>query len=705
MPHAFSTLSDLNSEYLLANQGKLGFVLLRLAPSTGSFDRSGDAIDTLRRVIADTRGRHPETQIGLTGLPIMENDEMRSSQNSMIYASLVSFVGVALLFVAGFGGVRHALLANVVLIIGTAWAFGYATLSVGHLNILSVTFTVTLVGIGIDYGVYYVARYLQHRREGEECQAALMKTSRGAGPAILTGAMTTAISFFAAGFTNFTGVAELGIIAGGGILLCAVAQLGILPAALLLVDRSSLGKKMPKPLGVHKWIAPAMWFPRLTVGLCLAATVFCAVGLHKLWYDNNLLNMQAVGLESVELERRLLSECNQSVWYALSISDSRDELLQRKAEFLKLPSVERTEEIVSMLPADHEIKRPIIERIQARLANLPERPPIIQVDRPEKLGQVLGGVQMLLERATPDQRAARQLEVMRDALRRMPLADCYAAISRFQQAMAGDLLSRLYMLRSVANPDPPQLTDLPASLVNRFVGTHGRYLLKIYGRGNIWDTESLSKFVQDVRSVDRQVTGNPLQAYEASLEMKQSYQEASLYSFLVIVGVLMFELRSWKYCLLASLPLGIGLLQTFGLLGLLDIPLNPANLIALPLILGIGIDYGIHIVHEFREQHGPYQMSPGTAIAVVVDGLTTIMGFGSLMIASHQGLQSLGRVLTLGITCCMLSSMIFLPGLLRWITRNRPVETPADLRSGERSAMTTPRPAAAPAVVPGRAAA
>src|SRR4029079_15804265 len=201
MPHAFSTLSELNSEYLLANQGKLGFVLLRIAPSEGSFDRGGDAIDPRRRLIVDTHARHPETQIGLTGLPIMENDEMRSSQNSMIYSSLVSFIGVAILFVAGFGGIRHALLANLVLIIGTAWAFGYATLAVGHLNILSVTFTVTLVGIGIDYGVYYVARYLQHRRDGHECRDALLKTSRGAGPAILTGAMTTAISFFAAGFT------------------------------------------------------------------------------------------------------------------------------------------------------------------------------------------------------------------------------------------------------------------------------------------------------------------------------------------------------------------------------------------------------------------------------------------------------------------------------------------------------------------------
>jgi predicted RND superfamily exporter protein len=233
------------------------------------------------------------------------------------------------------------------------------------------------------------------------------------------------------------------------------------------------------------------------------------------------------------------------------------------------------------------------------------------------------------------------------------------------------------VLKTIANPEPPVLTDLPASLVDRFVGQNGRHLLKIYGKGNIWDAEALEHFVHDVRSVDPHVTGNPLQAHEASLEMKQSYQEAAIYSMLVIIGVMVLDLRSLRYSLIAALPLGIGVLQTFGMLGLLNIPLNPANLIGLPLILGIGVDYGIHIVHEFREQTGPYKMSAGTAVAVLVDGLTTIVGFGSLMIASHQGLQSLGRVLTLGVTCCMFSSMIMLPALLTWITRHRKEEPPA----------------------------
>jgi hypothetical protein len=351
-------------------------------------------------------------------------------------------------------------------------------------------------------------------------------------------------------------------------------------------------------------------------------------------------------------------------------------LLARKEKLLKFPSVERTEEIVSLLPADHEVKQPIIARIQKALASLPERPPLIPVDRPEDLGRAFAHLQDFFARSQSPRaaQAARQVEQLRDSLRRLPLSDCYAQLSQFQQHMAGDLLSRLYTLRGMANPEPPELSDLPESLVHRFVGQHERYLLKIYGRGNIWDMEALTRFVHDIRSVDPRATGNPLQAYEASLEMKGSYEQAACYSLAIVLVLLWFDFRSIKYALLAALPLGVGVVQMFGLMGLLDIPLNPANMIALPLIFGIGEDYGIHIVHDFREQKGRFRLEPSTAVAVLVDALTTIVGFGAMMIATHRGLQSLGRVLTLGVTCCLFTSLIMLPALLTWVSWNRKSE-------------------------------
>src|SRR6185369_15920293 len=145
MPQSFATLSELNSEYLLTQEGKLGFVLLRLTQSSDDgFARGAAAVTALRTLLDQVRVRHPEVKIGLTGIPVMEYDEMQTSQASMTWASILSFVGVALLFIAGFGGLRHAMLANFVLLFGMAWTFGYATFAVGHLNILSISFAATL---------------------------------------------------------------------------------------------------------------------------------------------------------------------------------------------------------------------------------------------------------------------------------------------------------------------------------------------------------------------------------------------------------------------------------------------------------------------------------------------------------------------------------------------------------------------------------
>ena len=664
MPESLSTLRDLSSEHLLAKDGKLGFVLLRLAKAEGGFAGASAATDELRRLMKVVAARHPDVTIGLTGLPVMEDDEMRSSQQSMVWASGISLAAVIVVIIAGFGGVRHALMANGVLVIGMAWAFAWAAASVGHLNILSVTFTVTMIGVGIDYGTYYVGRYLEMRRRGLDCEDALLETSATVGPGILTGAITTAVAFFSAALTSFVGVAELGLIAGGGILLCCAAELLVLPAVIAIVDRSRLGRRIPVPVPVHSWLEPVMRHPRFMALAAVAATMAVASGLHDLDYDHNLLNMQPDGLESVEIEKKLLSECDQSVWYALSIADSREQLLERKKQLTALASVERVDEIASLLPGDEQLKRPLIERIKTRLATLPERPPEIPLDRLDALGETLAWAQTEASKRPGALRTAWHLERARDSMRRLGPEECFRALATFQQRSAGELLSRLHALAGVADPEAPTLGDLPPSLVERFVGQSGKHLLKIYGRGDIWNFQSLEKFVQDVRSIDPRATGNPLQAYEASLEMKRSYEQAARYSLIVILAVLWLDFRSITHALLAALPLALGMVQTLGLMGLVGIDLNPANLIGIPLILGIAVDYGVHIVHDFLERPGPYSISASTANSVLVDALTTILGFGALMVASHKGLESLGRVLTLGVTTCTLTSLIFLPAIL-----------------------------------------
>ncbi|MGD9126344.1 MAG: MMPL family transporter [Planctomycetia bacterium] len=683
MPDSVSMLNDLGP-YLLANEGRWGLILLRLAKDEtdeASFAPESRAIDELRNVVAQVKAAHPDVSVGLTGLPIMENDEMRSSQSAMLRASLLSLAGVACLFIAGFGGVRHPLMTVGALLLAMTWSFGYITVAIGHLNILSIAFGVILIGLGIDFGIHYVARYVQLRHEHELCETALVHTARSVGPGIITGAVTTAIAFFMAGFTDFTGVAELGVIAGGGIVLCCIAAIVVLPAMIRLSDggRTAALKPLPPPLDIPRWLAWLFRRPGWLFGMSLAITIVLGIGISQLYYDHNLLNLQAEGVESIELEHKLLTESDQSVWFALSLTDSREELLARKQKFLALPSVERVDEIASLLPKDQEKKQPLIQQISHRLAPLPERPPAIPIDPPGELGQALARAQLLVKKIPNSDGVSRKLTQIRGQLRRLTDRECVTRLGECQHRIAADLLNRLFVLREMANPEPPRLEDLPESLVTRFVGKQKaghpkRFLMKIYAKGNIWDMAAMRQFVTQVRQVDPKVTGNPLQTYEASLAMKSSYEKAAWFALVAIVFILILDFESVSFALLAMIPLGLGMLQMFGILGMIGIPLNPANMIVLPLILGIGIDDGVHVVHDFRRQRGPYRMSASTASAVLITSITTMVGFGSMMIASHRGLQSLGRVLTIGVTCCLFTSLIMLPAILAWMTRHRSEE-------------------------------
>jgi predicted exporter len=227
------------------------------------------------------------------------------------------------------------------------------------------------------------------------------------------------------------------------------------------------------------------------------------------------------------------------------------------------------------------------------------------------------------------------------------------------------LWEQLQSLRRVSNPTAPILADLPPAIRTRFVGQHGTHLLRVYARGDIWQRETLQRFVRQIRQVDPNVTGPPLHAYQASHQMLHSYLQAGVWSAVGVCLVLVWHLRRLSWVLLAALPTVLGMVQLFGLLGWLQIPLNPANIIVLPLIIGIGIDDGVHVVHELRRSPASVGLSGPTTTGIVITSLTSMVGFGSLIFARHEGLRSLGRVVALGIACCMVTSAVLLPCLVR----------------------------------------
>lgn len=684
-------LQNLTSHRMILNDDRIGLVLLKLTPDQNqSFIQNTDSIAVLRGIVARIKSHYPQVSIGLTGLPIMEHDEMQHSQSSMTVATVLSFVGVFVVVIAGFGGLRHSLIANAVLFLGTVWALGYTTLVVGHLNILSCSFGAVLSGLGIDYSIYLIARYIQLRHSEHSVDEALVGAAGSVGPGITVAAVSTAIAFFMTGLTGFPGVAELGVVTGGGVLLCLLASMVVLPAMVRLVDAHRSVRTLPVSLDFHRWINPFVARPRTVLFAGLMITAATAYGLSRLRYDYNLLHMQPADLECVELEQKLVSQAKESAYFALSLVKTPEEAAERKAQFLQLPTVERVDEIATRFPTNLEEKRTIIERIGSHLAGLPESAPRIPVASAIELGQMLSAIQPLMSANLQMVQFQNQLREIRGLLGQLPEGEYYARLSEYQQRVATDLLSRLHLLRSVANPEPPHLTDLPAGLVSRFVGCNGNHLLRIYVKGDFWDIDNMQRFVAQVRNVDPDVTGNPIQIYEASTQMRRSYELAAFYSMLTILPVVLFDLGSLGATLLALLPLAVGMLQMFGLMGILDIPLNAANMISLALMLGMGMDNGVHIIHDYLSQRGPYRMSPATGVAVVLNTLTTMVGYAVLIIADHRGLQSLGRILTIGMTCCLFTSFVLTPALLTWISRRRGMDPVLETEPSLASRATIP---------------
>ena len=658
------------SDYLVTNEGELGFVLVKLAADSGV--AGGHPVDLLRKRLRRLSQDHPRVRIGLTGLPILEHDEMQASQRDTLQASVLSLVGVAILFSIGFGAVRYPMLAIIALANGLAWCMAFITMTVGHLNILSVAFGAILIGLGIDFGIHYVARYMQLREQCGASAEAIVQTARSVGPGIVTGGVTTAIAFLTASASEFTGVVELGWIAGGGVLLCVVSALILLPALLHFRDRDRRAMTAAPLLPLGRWARSATLAPRRVL-LCGAAVIaLLATGLPKLAYDHNLLHLQPKNLPAVQWERVLLEETDRSVWFALSINDTAEELKARKAAFASLPTVDRTEEIVSLLPTVTDEQQQLVRKMHLRLTDLPENAPVIPLADPNVEIVLLEELNSALQRLPPgSQSLAQSINSLRARVNELPARIVRQRLFEHQQQLATDVLKRLRDIGRHSNPQPPQITDLSPKLVSRYVGRRKKHLLKIYAAGDVWNIHSLQAFVKDLEQVDPRITGHPVQTFYASSQMQQSYIHAACYAIIAVAFILMLDFRSFSRTLLAMIPMGVGLVGLFGVLGWLSIPLNAANMIVLPLIVGIGIDDGVHVVHDWIRQPGRYQLGNSTATAIVITSATTMIGFGSLMLAQHQGLRSLGQVLTLGVATCMLASLLLLPAVLSLIPRSR----------------------------------
>jgi hypothetical protein len=285
---------------------------------------------------------------------------------------------------------------------------------------------------------------------------------------------------------------------------------------------------------------------------------------------------------------------------------------------------------------------------------------------------------------------ARQLESLQNSvreLRRTMLAGDSSAVAehaqklaQYQQALFDDLRVTFQTLQNQDDTAPLRIEDLPAALRDRFVGAHGKFLLQVYPKKDVWQHDNQKEFVDTLRcELDPKginspiITGTPVQLFEYTTLLKDSYIKAAWYSLAAIALMVLFHFRSLTAVVLSLIPVGIGTLWLAGLMGWRGVPFNPANIMTLPLVIGIGVTNGIHILNRYAEEGTPEILARSTGKAVLVSGLTAIAGFGSLILAQHRGIYSLGFIMSIGIATCMVAGLTFLPALLNLIARRRPL--------------------------------
>ena len=299
---------------------------------------------------------------------------MLTTQADVATASKIALTGVALLFIIAYRGVVKPLLAVFCLLLALCWTIGFTTMTIGHLNILSIVFTTILIGLGIDFGIHILERYKEERQNGHEILEALQKTVQGTGRGNFSGAITTAMAFGAMVLTDFIGIVELGWIAGWGILFCMVAMLLVLPALVTLEEkwrkphyaliRSAATKQ-------RQWIDKLFDHYYLIIGLCTLLVLIASVSLKDLRFDYNLLNLQAKGTEAVQYEMKILESAGRSAWSAAMLADSLEEVRKKELQLKALPTVARFESISVVIPEHQEEKlRAIRENLAPLLKEL-----------------------------------------------------------------------------------------------------------------------------------------------------------------------------------------------------------------------------------------------------------------------------------------------------------------------------------------------
>ena len=623
----------------------------------------------LRELQTELLAQFPDVRLSFTGEIPLEYEEVETVNKGMLISSIASLLLVCTALWVGLRSFKLLLVTFVSLIVGLALTAGFAALTIGHLNLISVAFAVLYIGLGVDFATHLCLRYQECRQQGLPTEQAIINSMDTVGRSLFLCALTTAIGFFAFIPTDFKGVSELGVISGGGIFIGLIVSLSLLPAMLKLLPI--------KPLPASRRTLLPSWvytFPfRYATGIKITALLFAilaGLALTQLSFDSNPIHLRDPNTQSVIAFKKLLQSKTDSPFATSALTDSLDQADQLAAKFTKLPSVHEAITLSNLLPDDQDEKLEIIDNLNLimpvqlnRFAAAPE-----SSDVKAALLKFSTTLQEAVEHPVENVGHDALLKLHQDVLGFIQYADSQpdptAIYAQLEQSLLKLLPHTMLMLRDGLTATGFAIDEIPDEVRSQWVSHDGVYRVLVLPEQDLNNPEHLKTFVNDMLDTCSNIFGLPLGDVLSGQAIVAAFVQAFSGALVMIVLLLLVLTRSLKTTLLIVVPLLLAALLTGAFNVLLNNPFNFANIIVLPLLLGMGVDSGIHIVYRLQHQDDQTQLlQSSSARGVFYSALTTLCSFSSLAFNTHAGTASMGVLLAVGISFTIICSMIVLPAM------------------------------------------
>jgi hopanoid biosynthesis associated RND transporter like protein HpnN len=629
------------------------------------------------RDFAEALGYTPERGVTLriTGNPALNYDEMIGFAWDIGGAGLFCFALVTFILFRALRSIKLVVASLATLLVGLIWTAAFTAMTIGQLNLLTISFAILFIGLGVDFAIHLGIAYANLLRGGESHQEAIRDAVTHIGSSLLFCTISTAIGFYVFVPTQYRGVSELGLIAGSSMFIIFFLTLTLTPALLsdwLALDPTrQQGRQLRFGSG---WWDGLGRHPAAVRWLALVAAIVSALLIPSLRFDSNVVEMRDPSTQSVQAFQDLLEKAETSPWYLNTLMPDLESAEALGEQVDDLPEVDYTLTLASFVPDDQDEKLEILGDVAYIFeppvgAPVRDAPPTIdeQVDALRELYEFLGSP--VLQQS--EQPLARSMQRLREHLRHFleraqQDGQPEEALAELERVLLEPLPAQLARLRRALEAEEITLDGLPDEIREHMVTKDGVARLQIFPANNLRTIEGLRGFVESVQAVTPNVAGVPLNLIEFGNITSASFRQA-LISAIVLISLLLYLLwRSFVDVILVMVPLLLGALMTAATAAALGMSFNFTNVVVIPLLLGIGVDSGIHLVQRAKDGLDDERglMATPTARAVYYSALTSIMSFGSMSFAGHNGLQSLGILLTVGLIYTVASVLIVLPALL-----------------------------------------